>query len=308
MWSAGQRSTRSKVMTLLLVCLISVPVLAADVLIVKSKDMPLYDQAVEGFKEAFKGSIEAATLDSNENVSEIAAAVRAKTPRVILAVGSGAAFALKGEFSDVPIVYCMVMSSQQAKLKASNVVGVDMETPVDKQLQAFKEAIPNVKTLGVIYDPKQSSRFIESIRSAASGVGIKIEEYAIEERSQVLESLKNISTRCDGLWLIRDATVVTREFFEQALLLQAKKKLPVAAFSDEFVRKGAYCSFSASYRSQGRKAAHVVQSVLGGAKMADIGLQAPEGTLTINLTTAAMIELKVSRTLLEKPGVVTVGK
>jgi hypothetical protein len=42
--------------------------------------------------------------------------------------------------------------------------------------------------------------------------------------------------------------------------------------------------------------------------MPDLGLQAPEGTLTINLATAAMIELKVSRALLERPGVVTVGK
>ncbi len=101
---------------------------------------------------------------------------------------------------------------------------------------------------------------------------------------------------------------MTREFFEQALLMQAQKKLPVAAFSDEFVRKGAYCSFSASYRSQGRKAAQVAQSVLGGGKMSDLGLQAPEGTLTINLATASMIELKVPRSLLERPGVVTVGK
>lgn len=190
MWSAGQRLTRSKIITLGLVFLISAPVLATEVLVVKSKDMPLYDQAVEGFKEAFRGSIEVVSLNSNEDVGEIAATVRAKTPRVLVAVGSGAAFALKGEFTDLPIVYCMVMSSQQAKLKASNVVGVDMEAPVDKQLQAFKEAIPNVKTLGVIYDPKQSSRFIEGIRAAASGIGIKIEEYAIEDRSQVLESLK----------------------------------------------------------------------------------------------------------------------
>ena len=86
---------------------IGIPALAADVVVVKSKNMPVYDQTVDGFKGGFQGSVEVMTM-SSDDAGELASSVSAKSPRVVVAIGLNAALALKSKLSDVPIVYSVV--------------------------------------------------------------------------------------------------------------------------------------------------------------------------------------------------------
>ena len=280
--------------------------LAVDVMIVKSKELAVYDKAISGFKDAFKGSSSVVVMQGRlAEPANLAAAVREAQPRAILAVGQRAATALRAEISDIPIVVCM---APMGKSRAANLTGVDIETQVKDQLKAFKEVIPRLKKLGVIFDPKHTKRLVEEARRAAAEIGISLVERPVEEKKDVPEALKEVLGEADSLWLVRDATVVTREFFQHTLLLQAERKLPVIAYSDQFVRQGATCSFSASYPSQGKKAAQVVQSILEGAKPSDIPLQYPEGTLVINLNSAAKAGVKIPDAVLKRPGVQTVGQ
>lgn len=279
---------------------------AADVVVVKSREFSLYDQAVNGFIEVYKGSISTVVMTKKGPLgdpAQLADAVRGENPKVILAVGLRAAKSLKAEISDVPIVFCMAMHPLQYKLKGDNTTGVELEPWPHEQLEAFKRAVPGLKRLGVIYDPKRTGRFVDKAIKAAPGVGMQVVARKVNERREVMDALGEIIKTADALWILRDATVLTREFFNHTLIVQVDQKLPLIAYSPQFVKKGALCSFATDYPSQGRRAAELVNKILSGASPADIPITAPQGTLTINLDTAAKIGVKVPKSVLEAPDV-----
>jgi putative ABC transport system substrate-binding protein len=282
---------------------------AVDVVVVKSRDLAAYDKAVAGFKETFKGSVSVVVMQGRlSDSANLASAVREAQPKAILAVGLRAANALRAEISDIPIVFCLAAHPSQNKLRAANVTGVDLEPTIKDQLRNFKEVAPRIKKLGVIYDAKRSARMVEEAKAAAVELGITLITRSVEERKDVPSALKEILNEADSLWLIRDVTVVTRELFNHTLLLQAEKKLPILVYSDQFVRKGAVCSFSASYPNQGKKAAQVVQAILDGANPGEMPVQTPEGTLFINVGSAAKADVIVPPAVLKRPGVVAIGQ
>ena len=101
---------------------------------------------------------------------------------------------------------------------------------------------------------------------------------------------------------------MSREFFNHTLIMQFEKKIPLLAYSPMFVRKQAVCSFAASYSDLGKKAAEVAQMIMSGTNVADIPIQSPRGTLTINLNSAAKAGVKIPASVLNKPGVKKIKK
>jgi putative tryptophan/tyrosine transport system substrate-binding protein len=296
-------SGRVVVCLAMLFTLAHVPVAdAAEVLVVKSKDFALYDKAVAGFQSVYKGSISTLVMKGSlADPGKLADAVRKEKPKAILAVGLRAAKALKAEISDIPIVFCMAMHPVQNKLKSDNSTGVDLEPKAKDQLLAFKRVVPGLKRVGIIYDPKRTGRFVNGAKKAAAEAGLTLVAKPVDERKDVPGALSAITSSAQALWLIRDATVLTREFFNHTLIVQFEKKIPLLAYSEQFVRKGSVCSFAATYPSQGRKAAEIVRAVLAGTNIGDIPIQAPEGTLTINLNSAQKAGLKIPGSLLNDP-------
>ena len=275
---------------------------AAEVLVVKPKDFALYDKAVAGFQSVYKGSISTLVMKGSlADPGKLADAVRKERPKAILAVGLRAAKALKAEISDIPIVFCMAMHPVQNKLKSDNSTGVDLEPKAKSQLLAFKSVIPGLKRVGIIYDPKRTGRFVNGAKKAATEAGLTLVAKPVDERKDVPGALNDLTTKAQALWLIRDATVLTREFFNHTLIVQFEKKMPLLAYSEQFVRKGAVCSFAATYPSQGRKAAEIVRAVLAGTSIGDIPIQAPDGTLTINVNSAQKAGLKIPGSLMNDP-------
>ncbi len=205
---------------------------AADVVVVKSKALSVYDKAVSGFQSLYKGSLSAIVMKGDLAVpSNLASAVRQQNPKVILAVGLRAVKVLKAEISNIPIVFCMAMHPEKNKLSTKNTTGVDLEPSPVNQLRAFKSVIPNLKKIGIIYDPKRTGPFVDAAKKAAPSVGLKLVAQSVSERKDVPGAFEKIVSNADALWIIRDPTVLTREFFNHTLIVQFEKKFPLLAYS-----------------------------------------------------------------------------
>ena len=103
--------------------------------------------------------------------------------------------------------------------------------------------------------------------------------------------------------MIRDATVLTREFYNKMVVLQFEEKKPLLAYSEQFVRKGSVMSFAANYQSQGRKAAELVISILEGKDPSEIPIQPPKGELYFNAESAEMSGVKIFSQVLRRKNV-----
>ena len=258
-----------------------------DVLIVMSKKFALYDKAVMGFKELFKGSTEQVVMTGTlANPKELSKRVLKTNPKVILAVGLRAAKILKMLVNDVPIVFCMAIHPVQNGLRTETSTGVHLEPSVAEQLRAVNSLISHVKKIGIIYDPNRTGRLVAEFRDEAAKLKIEIVTVPVKSQSEAFKALEEIPEMVQALWLLRDPTVLTRKLFNRALVLQYKKKMPLIAYSEQFVRKGAFISYSAGYPRQGRKAAEIVQAILQGKSISELNVANPDGAITINLMTA----------------------
>ncbi len=279
----------------------SIKVFAADVVVVRSrssaKAAKLYNEAIEGIRQGLSTSFEIVDMKDVDSSRDLIQKIIGSKPKVVIAVGVKASGAVKDQIGDIPIVYCMVSHAIQKKWKSENTTGVTMQPAPSEQLKAFKKVVPDVHRIGLVYNPKLSGMFVEAAKAAAKDQGLEVVAEKIEERKEVPDALRRVLAKSDAFWILRDGKVVNREFFSQVLLLQAQRKLPVMAFSERFVKKGALCSFSSGYKAQGRQAAKLANAILSGNKPHDLPIQAPDGTLTINLTTASKIGITIPSSL-----------
>ena len=88
---------------------------AAEIAILKSADLPYYEQAVVGFKAGIPATTSVKEYNLNGQLTEgrqIAKSLRASPPDLIFAVGLKAAIAAKLEIFDQPVVFCMVLNPE----------------------------------------------------------------------------------------------------------------------------------------------------------------------------------------------------
>jgi len=260
-----------------------------DALIIKSKEFPLYDQAIDGFKSVFGGNQKILTMPGPADEEKFHAEILETNPRVILAVGLRAARWIRDQGLKTPTVFCMAMHPEDNQLKTDSMTGVHLEPAPGEQLQAFARVLPEAVKIGLIYDPQRTGRQVERIKSAANKLGLSVFARPVENRDEVPAALLEVAAESQALWLIRDATVLTREFFNHTLFLQLSKRLPLIAYSEQFVRKGAFFSYSTRYDQQGETAGDIANRILQGTNPADIPLQHPRGGLCINARTGQMI-------------------
>jgi putative ABC transport system substrate-binding protein len=260
-----------------------------DALAVKSKDFALYDEAIEGFKGVFEGSTRILTMAGPDSEEYLLAEIHEAEPRVVLAVGLRAAKWIRDKLPQTPTVFCMAMHPEDNRLKTNYMTGVQLEPSPGDQLRAFARVLPDAARIGMLYDPKRTGRQVESIKKAAADLGIRLLARPVASREEVPAALEEVVAESQALWLLRDATVLTREFFNHTLMLQLFKRLPLITYSSQFVKKGAFFSYSASYQKQGREAAEIANRILSGASPADIPIQHPGGTLSLNLQTGERI-------------------
>ena len=86
-----------------------------------------------------------------------------------------------------------------------------------------------------------------------------------------------------------------------ALIKKAKQeRLPLIVNQQSVVEKGALASYGGDFHLFGLQAAKLVAKILNGAKPSEIPIETPDRfVLTINLSTAKAIGLKIPRTVLE---------
>lgn len=272
--------------------------LAQEVSILVSADFPPYHQAVRGFRDHLPSSSEVTTYQMKGDVlegREMAIRIRASHADVILAVGLKAALVAKLEIVDTPIVFCLVLNPADYGLPTSNMVGIQLRVPSDKQLGTIQSVVPAVKTIGLVYDPDQSAQFVSQAQQAAETLGLSLLTKKISSPTDLPETLRRFLPEIDVLWLIRDSTVITEASIPFILETALEYRRPVFGFSAGLAQHGAIATVSVDYVELGRQAGTVAKTIIqnGGVFAQPLHpLMAPRHTqLALNLGTSRFLGL-----------------
>ncbi|MDO8140623.1 MAG: ABC transporter substrate binding protein, partial [Candidatus Brocadiales bacterium] len=201
------------------ISLLSPQILAKEntVVIIQSQQIAAYNEAIKGFEEGCKGkniSIKS-IYDLNGDADEgkrIIQNIKDKKlkPDLILAVGVLAATLVKDQFTDIPIIFCMVINHNRFNLQGANITGISSEVSVEDQFSILKELLGAHRNVGVIYDPMKTGKIVSEADAVAKRLEFNLLKTKITSENEVASALKNMVGKIDALWMIPDSTVITK--------------------------------------------------------------------------------------------------
>ncbi|MBN2159262.1 MAG: hypothetical protein JW807_07690 [Spirochaetes bacterium] len=272
---------------------------AADLYgIIKSYDIPQTRMIVEGFKSSFPEAevaelVLGKSLKSNEEA--VKKFIAAKKPSVLICLGLMAAVSSAKAEKRIPILFTMVINymryyKKYPEIGQKNVAGIAMEIPPSSQITQFRMLYPGLKSLGVPYNPEASSEIIKNAIRSSKALNIKIVPIPVMEAKNIEEELKKNSKAFNGLWMIGDVKLYNKKTnaLQKLVGFSNESNIPLLAFSENFVKAGAFFSVSINYKSLGSQVALMGRSlVIDKVRPEKLKVAQPIGTFTVLNRTAA---------------------
>jgi putative ABC transport system substrate-binding protein len=280
--------------------------------------IPERDPFVKAFLEGMRtlGYVEGQNLAMEYRVAAVqrerfpafaAELVRLKVD-VLLMGNTPAALAAKQATTTIPIVMVAISDPVESGLIASlaqpggNVTGSAALNPevVGKQLEFFKDVLPTVSRVGVLWNPANpaSALLVRTADVAAQAVGVQV--HHVEARGP--EAFDNAfaaltSAHADALLVMPDPMFLLHR--RRLAELAATLHLPTIYNSRAFVEAGGLLGYGVSQPDAWRRAATYVDKILKGAKPADLPVEQPtKFELVINLKTAQALGITMPPSLL----------
>ncbi len=234
---------------------------ASEVIIIKDSEIKPYRDAIDGFKSTCGCRVRELELADPEAIEQ----ALKQHPDAVLAVGTRA-FRKARLLKNLPVIYIMVMPSETADARASNLSGVSMEIAPETYLSAITGLFPDAKRIGLVFDPENTGAFVQQAAAVAAGKGIMLVPKALLDPRQAPAILEQLKGRIDVLWMLPDATVVTTETVDYLMLFSFTNKIPIFSFSDKYVERGAVAALRIDPRDMGAQAGEMARDLLQGGK------------------------------------------
>ena len=237
--------------------------------------------------------------------------VRLKVDIIVVASGDVTIQAAKNATKTIPIVMMGLGSDpvraghvESLARPGGNVTGVtNLNRELGgKRLELFKEAVPKLSRVAVLYDPANPPSLHEVkelLPADARALKLTIQPWeirAVDDFEKVFAALNK--QRPDGLYAVV-AGGVMRPNQKRIAGFALKSRLPSVYSSRENVEAGGLMSYRADLADNYRRVAVYVDKILKGAKPADLPVEQPtKFELVINLKTAKQIGLKIPQSVL----------
>ena len=185
-----------------------------------------------------------------------------------------------------------------------NITGLSLmmtETNV-KSLELFKEAIPNVSRVAIIWDPATPSHGpgLKAIESAGPSLGLRIQSVPVRSATEFESAFSAmVRERANGVLVLSTPLFIAgaKRLAELAL----SHKLPSLFGPKNHIRAGGLMSYSPNRPDMWRRGANFVDKILKGARPTDLPVEQPATfELVINLKTAESLGVTIPQSMLAR--------
>jgi putative tryptophan/tyrosine transport system substrate-binding protein len=247
-----------------------------------------------------------------DRFAELAAElVRLKVDIILVAVGATIRAAMNAT-KTIPIVMAGPPTDpvEQGLVESlarpgGNVTGVTSHSRelAGKRLELFKEAVPRVAHLAVLYEAGNQPSAIEVkevLPVAAHALGLTIEAWEIQGADGFDRAFAALNKqRPDGLYVSGGALMIIQQ--KRAVAFALKSRLPSTYSNREAVDVGGLMYYGADRAHSHRRVAYYVDKILKGTKPADLPVEQPRKfELAINLKTAKQIGVIIPQKVLAR--------
>lgn len=267
---------------LIIITMHNFPAWGGDVVVIQSAGLAAYNAAWEGFtnvllqdiptrgpKAIRAHTISTYILTDIESPTQLRNAVIKQHPDLLLVVGSSS-LALVKNITDIPIIYLMIPFPKLMVNAQDNITGINMNISVEQQLAPLLRVIPQIKSIGLLYDPKQTGMIVQEALEYARQKNISLLALPVKEPREVPGQLAKLSDKADCFWMLPDRTVLTPQTIDYLFLFSLENRIPILTFSEKYLAMGAVLSVSFDTFDMGRQAGELALKVMHGSKISDI--------------------------------------
>jgi putative tryptophan/tyrosine transport system substrate-binding protein len=282
------------------------------VVALRSKTIKPYNDALSGFEEelaknGYKPSQRSYDLDEAKGKEQqLVKEIRDLKPMLIFAAGTEAALFAKEKLKDFPVVFSMVLDPvksgiiESASSPGDSLSGVSLDISPELQFRKLKELLPKLSRVGVIYNAKEKA-WIKEIEAVARALGLVIVAKPVDSESDVPVKLEEIAKEADCLWAQVDPMIYNSQSSQYILLTLVRNKIPLMAFSSQYVKAGALLALECDYVDIGRQAAQIAIRVLKGGAFGSVALTFPaKAKLIVNKKIAQLLGINIPQKILEE--------
>lgn len=213
-----------------------------------------------------------------------------KKAAVIVPITTPSAVAVAKSTKDIPIVFAGVTDPVGVGLVASlsapggNVTGTSDRWPFEAQIEFFKELLPSLRSIGMLYKPGDdvSQIGIKAVAEAVPKFGITLVKRPVSSSLDLYSSAIATFAEADVIFTGMDNLVV--ENIEILLKAAAETGKPVLSGDAGSVQRGALAAVATSMTDVGEVTGTMAALVLGGKSPATMPVRVIDGgTYIVNL-------------------------
>jgi len=234
----------------------------------------------------------------------------------LVAIGTEAAVSLHEQVkSQAKLVYCMVAHPEAVGLVGDpSVSGISTDVPIDAQVKMIAEALPKLRTVGMLYrsDVDKSTALLKTVQ-AAMPKDWRLEAVAVNKYEAMADAIDALLEKnVEIVWTAPDSSVYDVATIRSLLLAAIRRKTPVFGFSRAFVQAGALLGTAIDAKAQGEQAAALTDRLLQRpqaasqptTKAATLGKdgisEPPRFQTVVNLIVAEKLNLTVSEDVVRR--------
>jgi putative tryptophan/tyrosine transport system substrate-binding protein len=266
--------------------------------LVSYQDAP-FGEALKGFQgylhtQGVQADYEVHALQGDaSHASEAVQKIKKSGARLVFTLGSLATDAAIREIPDIPVIACLILRADTLK-KAPNATGVALEFPLETQFSWLQRFLPDAGTIGVIYNPEENGKKIETASRIAKSLSLKLEAREVRVLQDVPAALEVLSRKADVLWGVPDQLALSPQIAKYILLFSFRNGIPFIGPSSTWVKAGALYALDWDYADLGAQSGAMAQKVLGGTSPSAIPPASPRRVLySVNLNTARQMKITI---------------
>jgi putative ABC transport system substrate-binding protein len=270
-------------------------------------DQPMWSPFREGLRdlgylEGQNIAFEYRTADGvPERLAEAATDLVRRPVDIIATYGTAPSIAAKAATTTIPIVMIGVgdvvrtglvqgLAHPGGNITGNTILGPEVQP---KRLQLFREAVPALSRVALLFNPDNASNRInaEEIGAAVATLNMTFRVVPVRRADELDDALAAMMReRPDGLMVTADP--VHQLHVGRIINFLANNRLPGMFQLREHVEAGGLMSYGASLPDLFRRAAGYVHRILQGTRPADLPVEQPtKFELVINLKTATALGL-----------------
>ena len=225
---------------------------------------------------------------------------------LVLAIATPSAQTAANVLKNTPVLITAVTDPVEAGIVQSmekpgaNITGTTDMNPVAKQLELIRDFLPEVKDIGILYNPGEvnSTVQVKLAKEKAKEMGINLEEATVSNSSEVSLAVSSLVDNVDAIYVPTDNIIVSA--MPTVLQTAHNRQVPVFASENNSVEQGAIATLGIDYYLLGKQTGSMAARILNGAETANMSVESSdELKLYINKSSAEKIGLDIPAELLE---------